>query len=335
MRNGLTATFILALALSLPAIPLAAVAQPAGKVYRIGYLDPASPPRPPLTSSYDAFLSGLREHGLVEGRNVVIERRYAENKGPERIRELAAELVALKVDVIVTVATSAALETKKVTTTLPVVMAISTDPVGGGVVQSLARPGGNVTGFSLAGPALTVKRVELLKEVAPHLGRIVIVAPRESAVFRLSLQEAERAAPALGINEVRLVSIGLDPARWEEAFEAIGGRPGTGLVVGDSPGFVREGVRMAALALKHKLPAAYGLKAHAAAGGLLFYGAVSADLFRRAAGLVNKVLLGAKPADLPVEEPTKFELVINLKTAKTLGLTVPQSVLIRADEVIQ
>jgi len=328
------AVFIVALALALLAVPLAIEAQPTGKVYRIGYLDPASPS--PLESrTYGAFLSGLREHGLVEGQNIVIERRYAENKGPERIRELAAELVAMKVDVIVTVSTLTALETKKITTTVPVVMAVSSDPVGGGVVQSLARPGGNVTGMSLAGPELTVKRVEFLKEVAPHLGRIVIVATIESAVFRLCLQEAERAAPALGIHEVRLVYIGWDPARWGEAFEAIGGRPGTGLVVADAPVFAREGARMAALALKHKLPSAYGLKPGVEAGGLIFYGAVPSDLFRRAAGLVSKVLMGMKPAHLPVEEPTKFELVINLKTAKALGLTIPQSLLIRADEVIQ
>ena len=335
LRIGSTTIFIVALALGLLVSPLAAEAQPTGKVYRIGYLDPASP-SPALESGiYGAFLSGLREHGLVEGQNIVIERRYAENKGPERIRELAAELVALKVDVIVTLTTTVALETKKITATLPIVMAVSSDPVGGGVVQSLARPGGNVTGMSLAGPELTAKRMEFLKEIAPHLARIVIIAPSEAAFFRLFLQEAERAAPTLGINEVRLLNIGLDPAQWDAAFEAIGGRPGTGLVVADSPGFARQGARMAALALKHRLPAAYGLKPGVEAGGLIFYGPVVADLCRRAAGLVSKVLMGVKPADLPVEEPTKFELVINLKTAKALGLTIPQSLLIRADEVIQ
>jgi putative ABC transport system substrate-binding protein len=328
------AALLVALALELFAAPLAAEAQPTGKVYRIGYLDPASPS--PLESrTYGAFLSGLREHGLVEGRNVVIEQRWADNKGPERIRELAAELVAMKADVIVTISTSVALETKKVTATLPVVMAVSTDPVGGGVVQSLARPGGNITGLSLTGPALTAKRLEFLKELAPHLARIVFVIPTEVPVYRLFLQEAESAAPALGIHEVRLVNIGYDPARWDKEFEAIGRRPSAGLLVGDSPGFEREGARMAALALKHKLPSAYGLKAPVEAGGLLFYGAVVTDLFRRAAGLVSKVLMGAKPAHLPVEEPTKFELVINGKTAKALGLTIPQSLLMRADEVIQ
>ena len=327
------AALLVVLALELFAALLAAEAQPTGKVYRIGYLHPSFSPID--SGAFDAFLSGLREHGLVEGRNVVIERRYADNKGPERIRELAAELVAMKVDVIVTVSTSAALETKKVTATLPVVMAVSTDPVGGGVVQSLARPGGNVTGLSLTGPALTAKRMEFLKEIAPHLARIVIVAHSELGIYPLYLQEAERAAPALGINEVRLVGIGSDPTRWNEVFEAIGGRPGTGLVVGEWPAFAREGARMAALALKHKLPSAYGLKPHVEAGGLIFYGAVSADLYRRAAGLVSKVLRGVKPADLPVEEPTKFELVINLKTAKALGLKIPQTILLRADQVIE
>jgi putative ABC transport system substrate-binding protein len=329
------AVLLVALALELFAAPLAAEAQPTGKVYRIGYLDPASSPRTLESDPFNAFLSGLREHGLVEGRNVVIERRYADNKGPERVRELAAELVAMKVDVIVTVTTQVARETKKVTTTVPVVMAVSADPIGGGVVQSLARPGGNVTGLSLTGPALTAKRMELLKEIAPHLARIVIVAPSELGVYPLYLQEAETAAPALGITEVRLVGIGSDPARWDEAFEAIGRRPGAGLVVGEWPAFAREGARMAALALKHKLPSAYGLKAHVEAGGLIFYGAVITDSYRRAAGLVSKVLMGAKPADLPVEEPTKFELVINMKTAKALGLTIPRSVLIRADQVIE
>jgi putative ABC transport system substrate-binding protein len=202
-------------------------------------------------------------------------------------------------------------------------------------VQSLARPGGNVTGLSLTGPGLTAKRMEFLKEIAPHLARIVIVAHSELGIYPLYLQEAERAAPALGINEVRLMGIGSDPTRWNEVFEAIGGRPGAGLVVGEWPAFVREGARMAALALKHKLPSAYGLKPHVEAGGLIFYGAVSTDLYRRAAGLVSKVLMGVKPADLPVEEPTKFELVINLKTAKALGLKIPQTILLRADQVIE
>jgi len=331
-RCALVTCLTLALA-SLLAAPLAAEAQQAGKVYRIGFLDPSSPPGRSL--AFDAFLSGLREHGLVEGRNVLIEQRYADNKGPERLRGLAAELVALKVDVIVTVATSAAIETKTVTATVPVVMAVSADPVGGGVVQSLARPGGNVTGMSLIGAELTPKRVEFLKAVAPHLTRIVIVIPREMPLWRLYLQEAERAAPGLGINEVRLVSIGPDPAKWDGMFAAIGGRPGTGLVVGEAPGFGREGARMAELALKHKLPSAYGSKAHAEAGGLISYGADVPDLYRRAAGLVGKVLRGAKPADLPVEQPTKFDLVINLKTAKALGLTIPPSLLLRADQVIE
>ncbi len=312
---------------------LAAEAQEPGKVYRIGYLNPASPPGPSLV--FDAFLSGLREHGLVEGRNIRIEQRYADNQGPERVRGLAAELVAMKVDVIVTVTTTVALETKKVTTTVPVVMAVSADPVGGGVVQSLARPGGNVTGMSLIGAELTPKRLEFLKVVAPHVARIVIVAPSDSAVWRLYLQEAERAAPGLGIKEVRLVTIGQDPARWEGMFEAIGGKPSTGLIVGESPGFSREGARMAALALRHKLPSAYGNKAHVEAGGLISYAADVADLYRRAAGLVGKVLRGAKPADLPVEQPTEFELVINMKTAKALGLTIPQSFLIRGVQLIE
>jgi putative ABC transport system substrate-binding protein len=322
------------LSVVLLAAPLAAEAQPGGKVYRVGYVSPGPGPGGRV---FDALTQGLREWQLVEGRNLVIEQRYAEGRGLERVRALVAELVATKVDLIVTVATSVALEAKNATTSIPIVMAVATDPVGGGVVESLSRPGGNVSGMTLTGPDLTAKRLELLKMVAPGVQRLAVVVQSDVPVNRWYLRQAEAAASAEAIAHVGFEPIGVSAGRkWEETFARLGRSPHTALLITESPNFSREGRRLAALALKHRLPAVYGLSSHVQDGGLMSYGADVVDLHYRAANLVGKILLeGAKPADLPIQQPTKFELAINLKVAKALGLTIPQSLLLQADQVIE
>jgi putative tryptophan/tyrosine transport system substrate-binding protein len=327
-------TFLAGTGAVLLAAPLAAQAQSERKVYRIAYVSPGSRAE---TRVFDALKQGLRERQLIEGRNLVIEQRYAEGKGVERLRALMAEVVAMKVDLIVTVTTAAALEAKNATQRIPIIMAVATDPVGAGVVDSLPRPGGNISGMTLTGPELTPKRLELLKIVAPDVQRVVVVVPIDIPVYRLYLQQAEAAASALAIPHVGFEVIGVSASgKWEEAFVRLGHSPHTALLITESPIFLSEGKRLAALALAHRLPAVYGLSSHVQDGGLMSYGADLADVYYRAARLVGKILLdGATPADLPVEQPKKFELVMNLKTAKSLGLTIPQSLLMRADKVIQ
>jgi putative ABC transport system substrate-binding protein len=326
--------FIGTVAGGLLAAPLAAEAQQAGKVYRIGFVSAGSGPD---RRAFDALRQGLRERELIEGHNLVIEQRYAEGKGVERWRALLAELVAMKVDLIVTVTTGVALEAKNATKSIPIIMAVATDPVGAGVVDSLSRPGGNVSGMTLTGPELTPKRLELLKIVTPNLQRVAVVVAVDMPVYRLYLQQAEPAASALAIPHVGFEVLGNSASgKWEEAFARLGRSPHTALLITESAIFLSEGKRLAALALTYRLPAVYGVSSHVRDGGLMSYGADLADVYYRAARLVGKILLdGAKPADLPVEQPTKFELVINLKTAKALGLTIPPSLLLRADEVIQ
>jgi putative tryptophan/tyrosine transport system substrate-binding protein len=316
------------------AAPLAAGAQQAGKVYRIAYISPGPGPG---GRAFNALRQGLRERQLIEGRNLVIEQRYAEGKGVERWRALLAELVAMNVDLIVTVTTGVALEAKNATQKIPIIMAVATDPVGTGVVDSLSRPGGNISGMTLTGPELTPKRLELLKIVAPEVQRLVVVVPVDSPVYRLYLQQVEAAASALAIPHVGFEVIGAGTSgKWEEAFARLGRGPHAALLITESPSFTSEARRLAALALTHHLPAVYGLSDHVRDGGLMSYGADVADLYYRAARLVGKILLdGAKPDDLPVEQSTKYELVINLKTAKALGLTIPPSLLGRADQVIE
>jgi putative tryptophan/tyrosine transport system substrate-binding protein len=327
-------TFLAGTGAVLLAAPIAAVAQQAGKVYRIAYVSPGSRAEARV---FDALRRGLGERQLIEGRNLVIEQRYAEGKGAERLRALMAEVVAMKVDLIVTVTTAVALEAKNATQRIPIIMAVATDPVGAGVVDSLSRPGGNISGMTLTGPELTPKRLELLKIVVPDMQRLAVVVANDLPVTRLYLNEAEAAASALAIPHVSFEVLGSGATgKWEETFARFGRSPHIALLITETPIFVSEGRRLAALALTHHLPAMYGLSSHVQDGGLMSYGADVADLYYRAARLVGKILLdGAKPADLPVEQPTKFELVINLKTAKALGLTIPPSLLLRADEVIQ
>ena len=306
------------------AAPLAAEAQQAAKVARIGYLAANLAASPHLR---EAFLQGLRDLGYVEGRNVVIEYRDAEGK-LERLPALAAELVALKVDVIVAASTLAALAAKQATRTLPIVFAAAADPVASGLVTSLARPGGNVTGLSILAPELVGKCLEQLKQAVPGVSRVAVLWQPGALGERTEkdmLKGAEVAARALGVRLQFVEARG--PADFDRAFSDMTRARAGALTVLPSAMFVNERRRLVDLAAKNRLPAVYALREFVDAGGLMSYGPNLADLFRRAATYVDKILKGAKPGDLPVEQPTKFELVINLKTAKALGLTIPPSVL--------
>jgi putative ABC transport system substrate-binding protein len=324
--------FIGTLAGGLLAAPLAAEAQQATKVPRIGYLvtSLAVSPHP-----QEAFRQGLRDLGYVEGRNVVIEYRDAEGK-PERFPAVAAELVALKVDVIVAGPTLAALAAKQATKTIPIVFANAADPVASGLVTSLARPGGNVTGLSMLAPELVGKCLELLTQAVPRVSRIAVLWQPGSSGERTEkdmLKEADVAARALGVRLQFVEARG--PADFDRAFSDMTRARAGALAVLPSSMLFNERRRLVDLAAKNRLPTVFPYREGADAGGLMSYGANFTDLYRRAATYVDKILKGAKPADLPVEQPTKFELVINFKTAKALGLTIPQSLLGRADEVIQ
>jgi len=325
--------FIGTLAGGLLAAPLAAEAQQAAKAPRIGFLSLNLAPNPHL---HEAFRQGLRDLGYVEGRNVVIERRDAEGK-LDRLPGLAAELVALKVDVIVTGGgTPPALAAKQATKTIPIVFASAPDPVTDGLVTSLARPGGNVTGPSNLNPELVGKCLEQLKQAVPGVSRIAVLwqpGIMHERTEKDMLKAADVAARALG---VRLqVAEARGPADFDRAFSNITRARAGSLTVLPSAMFFSERRHLVDLAAKNRLPAVYPQREFVEAGGLMSYGPNLADLFRRAATYVDKILKGVKPADLPVEQPTKFELVINLKTAKALGLTIPPSLLQRADEVIQ
>jgi len=315
------------------AAPLAAEAQQAAKIARIGYLAP-NPGADPHVK--EAFRQGLRDLGYVEGRNVVIEYRDAEGKS-ERLPALAAELVALKVDVIVAPAsTLAVLAAKQATRTLPIVFIGTADPVASGLVTSLARPGGNVTGLSNLAPELVGKWLERLTQAVPGVSRVAalwqpgILGERTEKDM---LTRAEVAVRALGVRLQFVEARG--PEDFERAFSDISRARADALTVLPSSMFNSERRRLVDLAAKHRLPAVYQWRHFVDAGGLMSYGPNRPDWYRRAATYEDKILKGAKPADLPVEQPTKFELVINLKTAKALGLTIPQSLLLRADEVIQ
>jgi putative ABC transport system substrate-binding protein len=323
---------IAVLALSLLAAPLAAEARQADKITRIGWVGDRPAGNPHLR---EAFLQGLRDLGYVEGRNLVIEYRSAEGKF-ERFHAVAAELVALKVDVIVAPGTPAALAAKQATRTLPIVVIGIGDPVTSGLVTSLARPGGNVTGSSILDPDLVGKCLEQLKQAVPGVSRVAVLWHPGAVGKRTEedmLKGAEVAASSLGVRLQFVEARG--PADFDRAFSEMTRARAGAVTVLSSLMFFNERGRLADLAAKNRLPAVYPAKDFVDAGGLMAYGANRADLFRRAATYVDKILKGAKPGDLPVEQPTKFELVINLKTAKALGLTIPQSVLVRADHIIE
>jgi putative ABC transport system substrate-binding protein len=310
------------------AAPLAA--QQPGKVARIGRLSPASAAAD--TGIFEVLQRGLNSLGWIEGRNVVMEDRFAEGRS-DRLPELAAELVRLKVDVIVTGSTVGALAAKNATATIPIVMVMGGDPVASGLAASLARPGGNVTGFTSLGQELNVKRLEVLKETVPGLARVPVLWNPTFPDAVASVKSLEGAARALGV-QLRLVDV-RDPAEFEKAFAAMGGEHAKALMVLPDIMFMVHRRRIVKLAAKSRLPAMYGLVEFVDAGGLMFYGASLPDMYARAASYVDRILKGAKPSELPIERPTKFELVINMKTAKALGVTIPQQILLRADRVIE
>lgn len=307
-----------------------AQAQQPKHVPRVGFLVPGS------ASSYseriEAFLQGLRELGHVEGQNIIIEYRYTEGSR-DRLPVLAAELVQLKVDVIVTGTTPAIQAAKNATGTIPIVMAEVADPVAVGFVANLARPGGNITGFTTLSPDLDGKRLELLKDILPNVTRVAFIWDSSNSADKIRFKQVQRAAQALAIT---VQSLGVrNPKEMASALEAaIGERPGAVMVT--NPSVLTYGKQIADFAAKNRLPLVFDAREHAEkVGGLMAYGPSFADLLRRAAAYVDKILKGAKPADLPVEQPTKFELVINLKNARQIGLTVPANVLARADRVIR
>ena len=323
--------FMALMAGGLLAAPRAAEAQQAGKVYRIGLLD-YSAPDPARQAWWNAFRQRMRELGYVEGQNVTFEPRWAQGD-LDRVPKLAAELVGLKMDVIVTGGQVAAIAAKRATSTIPIVMGTGSDPVAVGLVASLRQPGGNVTGLTSINSELSGKRLELLRTVAPRAARIAILWDEGDAGSRLIVDETEAAAKTAGLT-IHRVAVG-SAAGLEAAFAAVvRGRAGA-LTIDSTARLFPYRKRIAELAVKHRLPAVAGLREYVEVGCLASYGTDYPDLFRRAAVYVDKILKGAKPGDLPIEQPTKFELVINLKTAKALGLTIPQSLLGRADEVIQ
>lgn len=322
--------WMVALTFGILAALMLAEAQPVGKVHRIGWLSGAYPPSGP-DSSLQAFQQGLRDLGYVEGQNITIESRYGEGKS-ERLSELAAELVRLKVDVLVALGNPATRAAKQATSTIPIVM-LTGDPVGEGFVTSLAHPGGNLTGLSDLAPELDSKRLEFLKETVPHLARLAVCMHPAIPRHRRVVQDLTMAAQSLGV-ELQVVEL-RSPDEFESAFAAMT-RAGAGaflLLAGVvSEAHMRD---FTALALKHRLPGMYPWRNYVDAGGLMSYGTRRPDAQRRIASYVDKILKGAKPADLPIEQPMQVELVINLKTAQALGLAMPPTVLFQADEVLR
>jgi putative ABC transport system substrate-binding protein len=318
----------LIISLALLAATLAAEAQPAGKTYRIGYLSIASGP----SSRTEALRQGLRELGYIEGKNITIEYRFAHEKA-DRLRDLATELVNLKVDLIVTGGPTATRAAQQATRTFPVVMAWGGDPIAAKFVASLARPGGNITGLTSMATELGSKRLGLLKEAVPHMSRVAVLWNPNHSEASASFRETEVATRALGLSlesiEVRRA------ADLEGAFRRAVTRHADALTVLLDPVTLLHETQVVELAARNRIPAIFYERRFATAGGLMVYGPQDDDLHRRAATYVDKILKGAKPADLPVEQPTKFELVINLKAAKALGLTIPPSLLARADQVIE
>ena len=324
--------FVSGIAGALLVAPLAGHAQTAGKIHRIGFLAAASSSDRRIQGFFAAFRTGLTKLGYVEGQNIAIESRWAAGRY-ERLPGLAAELVRLKADVIVTAAVPAIQAAREATSTIPIVMAVVVDPVATGLVASLARPGGNITGLSAMTPELVGKQLEMLREVAPKVSRVAVLCNPANAGNPPQLRAAELAARGLGM---RLQAVeARRPGEIDSAFAAMTREGAGALVVLVDVVFVDQGKRIADLAGAHRLPAVYGLTDQVSAGGLMAYAPSFQDSYRRAAAYVDKILRGAHPGELPVEQPTQFELVINLKTAKALGLTFPPSLLGRADEVIE
>ena len=324
MKN-ITSIFFLALSVFIPILNISSQAQQPGKVPHIGLLSLSG-------ANQEAFRQGLRDLGYIEGKNIAIESRTAANRA-DRLSVLAGELVDLKVDVIVAAGSQAVHAAQRTTKSIPIVMTSSSDPVGTGFVASLAHPGGNITGLSLVGPDLSTKRLEMLKEVILGVSRVAVFWNPDDPAAKISLRETEDAAKAqamhLQILEIR------EASDFESAFRAANKGRARALILLPAPIVATQAKQIAELALKNNLPAISPVSEFPNAGGLMSYGANLAELYRRAATYVDKILKGAKPADLPVEQPTKFELIINLKTAKQIGLTIPPNVLARADRVIR
>jgi len=324
MKN-ITSIFFLALSVFMPILNISSQAQQPGKVPHIGFLSLSG-------ANQEAFRQGLRDLGYIEGKNIAIESRTAANRA-DRLSVLAGELVDLKVDVIVAAGSQAVHAAQRTTKSIPIVMTSSSDPVGTGFVASLAHPGGNITGLSLVGPDLSTKRLEMLKEVILGVSRVAVFWNPDDPAAKISLRETEDAAKAqamhLQILEIR------EASDFQSAFRAANKGRARALILLPAPIVATQAKQIAELALKNNLPAISPVSEFPNAGGLMSYGANLADLYRRAATYVDKILKGAKPADLPVEQPQKFELVINLKTAKQIGLTIPPNVLARADKVVK
>jgi putative ABC transport system substrate-binding protein len=321
---------VLTLCAMLLALCFLAQAQQPTKIPRIGCLSAISISA--NAARIEAFRQGLRELGYVEGKNIVIDWRYAEGK-LDRLPALAAELVRLKVNIIVTTGPQSTRAAKEATVTIPIVMANEADPVASGVVASLARPGGNITGLSVMAPEISGKRLELLKEIVPRLARVAVFGTSAQPGNAQSLKETELAAGAFKV-QLQYLDV-LDTRDIETAFREASKKRADAFLVLQSPVFSSQRKQIAELAVKSRLPAIYPQTEYTEAGGLMYYDASTTDLFRRVATYVDKILKGAKPADLPVEQPTKFEFIINLKAAKQIGLTIPSNVLARADKVIK
>ena len=323
-------TFIVLATSAAVATPLGARAQQPARIPRVGVVVSGLPSA--FASRVEALRQGLHNLGYLEGRNIVFEYRYAEGK-MDRLPDLFAELVQLKVDVIVTHGTPGPLAAKQATSTIPIVMGNVADPVAAGIVTSLARPGGNITGLSAHAPEITAKGLELLREAFPGATRIAVLSNPVNPAHGPMLKETEAAARVLGM-DLQIVQA-REPRDLDGAFSAIATKRADALIVFDDQLFVSTQTRIAKLAADGRLPTIFSQPENVEAGGLMSYGVRLADLWRRAAAYVDKILKGAKPADLPVEQPTKFELVINLKTAKALGLAIPPALLLRADQVIE
>ena len=327
------ASLVVAFVFGILFAPRAAQAQEKGKAYRVGYLNSTNPT---INAPWlNAFRQGLRELGWIEGQNISIDYRWADGKD-ERLAGLASELVKLRVDIIVTSGNAGVRAAREASDAIPIIAATFTDPIGTGLAATLARPGGNITGLATQFEALVTKQQQFLKEMLPNAARVAILVPPAagfSAYARTTPPAAVSAAQALGV-EARVIEVqdeaaidGTLAAAKREGVDAIHVLPG--------PFFVRHRTKLVESALKHRLPAVYELKVFVDAGGLIAYGPNFASMYHRAAGYVDRILKGAKPGELPIEQPTKFELVINLKTARALGLKIPQSLLLRADQVIE
>jgi len=324
---------VVALCAMLFALCSFAEAQQPGKIFRIGILDPTTASGSAV--SWEALRQELSKLGWIEGKNIAIEYRFAELKA-ERLPELAADLVRQKVDLIVTSGVPPALEAKKATSTIPIVMTAALDPVALGLVASLGRPGGNVTGLATLGPELNTKRLEILKDVIPNLARVGLLRrpPGVNVGQDLQLKELRLAALALKL-KLEEIDVQLDATGLESAFQTAKQKQVGAIMTTALRVFFAERKRIVELATKHRLPAIYGRKESVDEGGLMSYGEDSIDQYRRAAGYVDKILKGAKPADLPVQQSTKFEFIVNLKAAKQIDLTIPVRVLERANQVIK